>query len=347
MSASGPDPSMDPQRYAEAQGPNRLGESAIPDRAIRAKSPIQANSIGVFSRPSAGSAVSIATGAPMEQRSPFRDIRASSRGSTLAHDQQITDVADTASKPFTTRKLRTVAPSINSAAPTTVINHQTTAGVISGGTAKSITMTQTVQNVEATSDMTSEILHFMADPVIRVPFKTVPGSLPRSIALERKRRELASVNTLELFQSVTELYEEAARVSGSPAVDPSAADNEMHIPLELFDDTEFDVRTMAAWWTVSKAYSLVDMASGRSRTVKGLYGQAFINGQWERVVVIGQKKPADNEPFDDRLLCVLRSNVAKRIWVPRLYVHFWGKIPGSMLSGSVKPSSSGTRQSHC
>ncbi|ESU37863.1 Dynein heavy chain [Giardia duodenalis] len=327
MSASGPDPSMDPQRYAEAQGPNRLGESAIPDRVIRAKSPIQANSIGVFSRPSAGSAVSIATGAPMEQRSPFRDIRASSRGSTLAHDQQITDVADTASKPFTTRKLRTVAPSINSAAPTTVINHQTTAGVISGGTAKSITMTQTVQNVEATSDMTSEILHFMADPVIRVPFKTVPGSLPRSIALERKRRELASVNTLELFQSVTELYEEAARVSGSPAVDPSAADNEMHIPLELFDDTEFDVRTMAAWWTVSKAYSLVDMASGRSRTVKGLYGQAFINGQWERVVVIGQKKPADNEPFDDRLLCVLRSNVAKRIWVPRLYVHFWGEDP--------------------
>ena len=39
--------------------------------------------------------------------------------------------------------------------------------------------------------MTSEVLHYMADPQILVSFVTPPGELPRSIALERKRRYIA------------------------------------------------------------------------------------------------------------------------------------------------------------
>ncbi|TNJ27740.1 IAD-4 Dynein heavy chain [Giardia muris] len=277
--------------------------SAIPNEALRAKSPISAHSIGVFSRPSAADGVAVPSTLP-EQNSPFRDRLplATQPGGSGIEDKP---------KPFSSKRLRTVAPSINSATPSGLVNHQPTAGIVSTTT---VAAPLSVQSAETTSDTTSETLHFMADPIIRVPYKTVPGTLPRSIALERKRRELAAINSVELFQAITELYED------------DGAGEEAHIPLELFDDAEFDTRTMDAWWSVAKTYELADQG-GRTRTVKALYGQALLDKTWVRVAVIGQKHPPPGAPYDDRFLCILRDDPTRRLWIPRLYVFLWGEDP--------------------
>lgn len=43
----------------------------------------------------------------------------------------------------------------------------------------------------------------MADPQILVNFVTPPGELPRSIALERRRRAVANVDFLTAFKGFT------------------------------------------------------------------------------------------------------------------------------------------------
>lgn len=57
----------------------------------------------------------------------------------------------------------------------------------------------TVKEFSTQDQLTSEVLHFMADPQILVSFKTLPGELPRDIAMERRRRQIASVDFLKLF----------------------------------------------------------------------------------------------------------------------------------------------------
>lgn len=76
----------------------------------------------------------------------------------------------------------------------------------------------------------------MADPQILINFVTPPGELPRSIALERRRRAVANVDFIKMFTEFTTRIQK----------DVSA------IPLELFDDDSFETKALGEFFKDSK-----------------------------------------------------------------------------------------------
>lgn len=154
----------------------------------------------------------------------------------------------------------------------------------------------------------------MADPQIMVSFDTAPGELPRSIALERKRREIASIDFVQMF---------------SEFIETSQTKNSKQ-PLELFDDEMFETKTLKSWFEIAKTVEIFDANKNTKRKVKGLYSSCYINGKWLRCIVIGQKKQ-DKEEYDDRLLVQIRDEKESKFWIPRLYVFIWGEDPRTFL----------------
>ncbi|KNC54636.1 dynein heavy chain 2 [Thecamonas trahens ATCC 50062] len=79
------------------------------------------------------------------------------------------------------------------------------------------------------------------EPKVMSQFKTAPGKTPRKIEIERRKREYAAQDLEELLaaQGVDYRLSEAER--NASAAFPS------YLPLEPFDDTEFEVRTPREW----------------------------------------------------------------------------------------------------
>lgn len=165
------------------------------------------------------------------------------------------------------------------------------------------------QFTDSDHSIQAEILHYMADPQILVNFVTPPGELPRSIALERRRRAVANVDFVKLF---TEFTQRAAAQNSA-------------LPLEVFDDDSFETKALGEFFHDAKRVQIYDANKGQMRDVKGLYGHCFIGGVWQKCVVIGQKPRKEGQEYDDRLLVILRDEKQQKFWVPRLYVYVWGE----------------------
>ena len=103
-----------------------------------------------------------------------------------------------------------------------------------------------------------------------VSFKTLPGELPRDIAMERRRREIASVDFITKFEHfIEETKKKPSRLS-----------------LELFDDDIFETKSLKAWFDIAQKVTIFDQSRNQERVVKGLYGNCYI-GEWKKCIVIG------------------------------------------------------------
>ena len=103
--------------------------------------------------------------------------------------------------------------------------------------------------------------------------------------------------------------------------------------LELFDNEKFETKSLKAWLDVAQKVTIYDANKNCERQVKGLYASCYLDNEWKKCIVIGQKKvkPEDLEnkdlEVDDRLLIMLRNDKQQKFWVPRLYVFIWGEDP--------------------
>lgn len=171
-------------------------------------------------------------------------------------------------------------------------------------------------------NITSEVLHYMANPQILVNFVTNAKELPRSIALERKRRAIAGVDFVDQFNAfMLKVHQDDEAYLAANHLEEADL---KRLPLEIFDDCDFESKTIGSWFIGGKPVEIFDASKGQSRMVKGLYGHCWIQGKWQKCLVIGSKK----QITDDRLLVqIISSQNHTKFWVPRLFVFVWGEDP--------------------
>lgn len=85
------------------------------------------------------------------------------------------------------------------------------------------------------------------EPKVQAPFETRPGEVPRRIQIERKRRLYSQHRLENLLQERGIDYSRPSQ-SALASLDPSIP----VIPLEVFDNHDFDVRSPENWLSLAK-----------------------------------------------------------------------------------------------
>uniref|UniRef100_A0A4W3IMR6 Dynein axonemal heavy chain 1 n=1 Tax=Callorhinchus milii TaxID=7868 RepID=A0A4W3IMR6_CALMI len=90
------------------------------------------------------------------------------------------------------------------------------------------------------------------EPKVQIPYEVLPGQCPRKLEIERRRRQYLSQNivTLLTFEGINS-NKLMPRHSGPEKYRSKGGKNPpqftVYLPLEVFDDEEFDCRTPAEW----------------------------------------------------------------------------------------------------
>ncbi|XP_026529026.1 dynein heavy chain 1, axonemal [Notechis scutatus] len=89
-------------------------------------------------------------------------------------------------------------------------------------------------------------------PKVQVPFEVLPGQCPRKIAIERKRRLYLSLDITKLLQNAGIDSNELMPRHQDPVNLPTIEQNKdplfpIYLPLQIFDDEEYDCRTPEEW----------------------------------------------------------------------------------------------------
>ena len=85
------------------------------------------------------------------------------------------------------------------------------------------------------------------EPKLQLPYKTEPGQPPRQVLLEREKRFYSEQNLAQL------LREEGIDFSHGGDPGGEALASTLNLPLELFDNTEFDCRNPEEWKAMGDA----------------------------------------------------------------------------------------------
>lgn len=137
-----------------------------------------------------------------------------------------------------------------------------------------------------------------AEPKVMIPFKNQPGQVPRKVEVERRRRHYESID-----------LEGALRECGVDFSVPPTMPS--YLPLEAFDDTEFDPRTPEEWCIIEQP----------ARALR--YDPSSRTGSW------ADCKVAQYSKEKDRYLCVFGGGASGSEWLPRVYVYFKTEDPNN------------------
>ncbi|KAM4722817.1 dynein axonemal heavy chain 1 [Rhinophrynus dorsalis] len=90
------------------------------------------------------------------------------------------------------------------------------------------------------------------EPKVQLPFQVAPGHCPRKIELERRRRQYLKLNITQLLSNEgidsNLLMPRHTKPNNLPCVGQNPGELlPTYLPLEVFDDEEFDIRTWADW----------------------------------------------------------------------------------------------------
>ncbi|XP_073447685.1 dynein axonemal heavy chain 1 [Aquarana catesbeiana] len=90
------------------------------------------------------------------------------------------------------------------------------------------------------------------EPKVQVPYEVPPGLCPRKIELERRRREFLKLDITQLLTDEGIDSNLLMPRHTDPGYQPSLGQNSGHLlpsylPLEVFDDEEFDIRMCSDW----------------------------------------------------------------------------------------------------
>jgi len=140
------------------------------------------------------------------------------------------------------------------------------------------------------------------EPKVMVPFENPPDGIPRKIVIERKRRLFEQQNIQELLKNEGVEFK---KTDG----------NASFLPLEMFDNTEFDCRTPAEWISLAKDGDVLKYVPA-----KGLFFDNDANGLWRDCKVV-----ACNE--EENRYKVEVDFLKDAVWLPRLYILFKAEDP--------------------
>ncbi|XP_029455356.1 dynein heavy chain 1, axonemal [Rhinatrema bivittatum] len=98
------------------------------------------------------------------------------------------------------------------------------------------------------------------DPKVQLPFEVAPGKCPRKIEIERRKRQYLKldINQLLIDEGIDsdQLMPRHPDLENVPTIEKNAeAPFPIYLPLEVFDDEEFDCRTPEEW--IALGYELV------------------------------------------------------------------------------------------
>lgn len=154
------------------------------------------------------------------------------------------------------------------------------------------------------------------EPKVWVPYESPPDGVPRRIVIERKRRDYLSKN-----------IEEILRDKGIDYSEPKNAQRyESYLPLEAFDDTEYDPRTPEEWM------SLATDDDGTEKCVPAVgffFDKESRIGSWKNCRVI------DNNTQENSW-CVKTDDSDQTTWLPRIHLMFKAENPEVFAQRVVK-----------
>ena len=147
------------------------------------------------------------------------------------------------------------------------------------------------------------------EPKLQLPYKTEPGQPPRQVLLEREKRFYSEQNLAQL------LREEGIDFSHGGDPGGEALASTLNLPLELFDNTEFDCRNPEEW-------TAMGAAEGRGVPSKVLWANDddAAGSSWVEGFML------EYDP-DTTTYLVSRTIDGAQKWVPRLEVCFAAENP--------------------
>ena len=138
------------------------------------------------------------------------------------------------------------------------------------------------------------------DPKVQVPYKVDSGNTPRKLEIERRKRQYSRqaqnleslltqhhVRTQELMP-ITDRSSKALLQSSSTHSDDSTPVFPSFLPLEIFDNTEFDSRTPEEWLELGTLRCL-----GRGVARGGQRGQMPPPPSFQKMQEVCQLLPTD------------------------------------------------------
>jgi dynein heavy chain len=199
------------------------------------------------------------------------------------------------------------------------------------------------------------------EPKVQVPFYTPPGSCPRKIEIERRKREFAKKNLVELLEKngiSTELLMPKRQEAGAKAVlTTSVADSKGRgakvdpfppiLALEVFDDEDFDCRTWREWLALGDVNGVRKPVPGKALlpTVSAEEATDWrspgLTWQWQDVGVLDflpakklylvQKCDEDGRVLDKDGKTVINGACDEthpgQFWIPRVQLMFCAENP--------------------
>lgn len=145
-------------------------------------------------------------------------------------------------------------------------------------------------------------------PKLQVPWATVPGQPPRIVRLEREKKYYAEQDVEQL------LRDEGIDFSLPDPAGPDLYPCRLGMPLEIFDNTDFETRNPEEW-----------VALGQ-RENRGVPAKVFHEGG---EVGAGRWVPAEMREYDaaSETYLVSISATGAQKWLPRLYICFAAENP--------------------
>ncbi|KAM7402690.1 hypothetical protein PAMP_017906 [Pampus punctatissimus] len=98
-------------------------------------------------------------------------------------------------------------------------------------------------------------------PKVQMPYQTIPGNIPRKLAIERRRREYLKLDFVQLLaETGIDSNLLMPRRWGSSDEHVTSPDNPVspYLPLEIFDNEEYDCRTPEDWLALGNAEASPD-----------------------------------------------------------------------------------------
>lgn len=159
------------------------------------------------------------------------------------------------------------------------------------------------------------------EPKVMLPFESRPGQTPRRIEIERKKRLFSQQNIAELIHqaldAVKREFDDAESLTEGTAPRESIMGLGDFLPLEYFDNTEFEPRAIHEWLDM-ETYGATDSAAapdGASVTSRNSYKALDLEAETQYATI-----PVPACAFDGRIwrdCLVMAYNMKSALWKVR------------------------------
>jgi len=178
------------------------------------------------------------------------------------------------------------------------------------------------------------------EPKVQLPFKTEPNQVPRKIEIERRKRAYAEYNITKLIEEsgvcINSLMPSSEiKMKIAPGAKHLDADCDPFLPLEVFDNTEYDSRTPREWLALGKEPDGQKPVPGKALLPSGIVKDGVKQYEWVDIGMTAYDKKqklyqVQHMPRGAALSKSASPKVKRKavqFWVPRIRLMFCAEDP--------------------